>query len=104
MTGRDVLANFPIHRRFQTIFDRKRAAFDKEIAFQRAQTDHALERFHKFGVAFRINIRVRDFHFGCAQEVTLHSGIVEVRMIERDRHRAEKTVEIDEASIAGGII
>ena len=104
MTGRHVLANFPIHRRFQTIFDRKRAAFDKQIAFQRAQTDHALERFHKFGVAFRVNIRVRDFDFRRTQKIALNFGLVEVRMIKSDWHRAEESVEIDEPFARHGVV
>jgi len=86
MTGGHVLADLPVHGRLQTIFDRKRASFDKQITLQRRQADHALERPHELRVAFRVNVRVRDFDFSSAQQIALNFGFVEVRMIEPDRH------------------
>ena len=104
VTSSHVLAHLPIHRRFQAILDRERAAFDKKVAFQGRQTDHALERRHKFSVAVRINIRVRDFNFRGTQKVASHLWIIEVRMVKPDRHRAEKPVEIDQSAIIDCIV
>ena len=96
VTRRHVFAHLPIHRRLQTIFDCQRAALDKKIALQRRQTDYAFEGLHKFRVSLRINIRVGDFDFRRTKKIALHCGIIEVWMIKSDRHRAEKSVEIDE--------
>src|SRR5262249_42778774 len=104
MTSSYVLAHFPIHRGFQTILDRKRATLDKQITSQRRQPDDALERRHKFSVAVGINIRVSDLHLRRAQQVSLHCGFIEVRMIETDRHGAEKSVEIDQSAIIDRIV
>ena len=104
MTRGHVLAHLPIHRRLQTILDCERAALDEEIAFQRRQTDDALKGFHKFRVSLRINIRVRDFDFRRTKQIALHCRIIEVRMIKSNRHRAEKSVEINESLVGDGII
>src|SRR6266567_5631311 len=104
MTRGHVLAHLPIHGGLQTIFDCERTALDKEIAFQRRQSDHALKRLDKFRVAFRVNIGVRDFHLGRPQKIVLHIGIIEVRMIKPNRHRAEKSVKIDQPAITGRIV
>src|SRR5947208_12854401 len=95
MTRGHVFAYLPIHRRLQTILDCGRAALDEKITFQRGQTDHALEGFYKLRVSLRINIRVGDFDFCRPKKIALHCRIIKVRMIESDRHRAEKSVEID---------
>ena len=104
ITCGQVFAHLPIHCRLQTIFDRKRAALDKKITIERRQTDDVLERLHKFRVVLRVNIRVRDFDFGRAQEVDLHRRIIEIWMIKADRHRAEKAIEINQPPIAGDIV
>src|SRR5207244_5238112 len=99
-----VFAHLPIHRRLQTVLDRQRAALDKKVTFQRRQTDHAFERLDKFRVVLRVNVRVGDFDLCRTKEIALHRGIVEVWMIESDRHRAEKSVEIDEPFICDGVV
>src|SRR2546421_503130 len=81
-----------------------RSALDKKIAIERRQTDDVLERLHKFRLVLRVNVRVRDFDFGRAQEVDLHRRIIEIWMIKADRHRAEKAIEINQPPIAGGIV
>ena len=103
-TSSHVLAHFPIHRGLQTILDRKRAALDKQITPQRRQPDDALKRRHKFSVAVRIDIRVSDLHLRRAQKVALYLRIIEVRMVESDRHRSEKSVEIDQSPIIDCIV
>src|SRR5439155_25359937 len=104
VTSGHVLAHFPIHRRFQTILDRKRAALDKQITPQRRQPDDALERRHKFGVAVRIDIRVSDLHLCRTKKVALYLRTIEVRMVESDRHRSEESVEIDQSAIIDCIV
>ena len=101
---RHVFANLPVHRRFQTVLDRHRAAFDEKITLQRRQTDHALESLHKLRVVLRVNIRVRDFDFCRAKQIALHRGIVKVWMIKSYRHRAEESVEIDKPFVSDGIV
>ena len=101
---RHIFAHLPIHRRFQAILHSHRAAFDKQVALQRRQTDHALECPHKFSVAFRVNVRVRDFDFRRALQIALSSGLVEVRMIKPDWHRTEEPVEIDQLAIINRIV
>jgi hypothetical protein len=73
-TGSHVFAHLPIHRRLQRVLDRERAAFDKQVAIERRQSGHARKRFHKLPRMTRINIRVRDFEFGRAQQVLFTSG------------------------------
>jgi hypothetical protein len=92
------------HRRFQTVFDRERAAIDEEISLERRQTDDARKNFDEFGVGFGVNIGVRDFDFGGARKLPLNIDIVEVRMIETDRERTEEAVEIDETMAVGRVI
>ena len=65
-TRSEIFADLPIHRRFQTIFDGKRAAFDEEIPLKRRQSDDPRKSAYKFGVALRINIGVCDLRFGRA--------------------------------------
>src|ERR1700694_3086232 len=89
ITRGHVLAHFPIHRRLQTIFDRERAAFDEQVALKRRQSHHARKRVDKLSVAFGINVRVRDFYFGRAQEIALHILSIEIGMVEPDRHGTE---------------
>ena len=88
-------------RQFSTA---ERAALDEKITLQRRQTDHALEGLHKFRVALRVNIRVGDFDFRRAKKIALHCGIIKVRMIKSDRHRAEESVEIDEPFVGDGVV
>ncbi len=101
---RHVLAHLPIHRGLERVLDRERAAFDEEIAFERRQTGHPRECFDKFRVAFGINIRVRDLDLRGAQEIGLHLGALEMRMIESDRIRAKEAVEIDQALVVDRVV
>src|SRR6266700_2600516 len=64
-----VLADFPIHRCLQTILDRERAAFDKQIALKRRQTDDPLEGRHKFRVPDGVNVRIGDLNFCGPQKI-----------------------------------
>src|SRR6266571_4161803 len=99
-----VLAHLPIHRRLQTILYSKRAALDKKVALQRRQPHYALERRYKLGVALRINIRVRDLDFRRAQQIASHLRFIEMRMVESDRHRAEKSVKINQSAIIDCVV
>src|SRR5438552_6688254 len=99
-----VFAHLPVHRRLQTIFDRERAAFDEKITLERRQTNHALECRHKFSVVLRVNIRVGDFDFRRSKKIALNTGLVEVWVIKSYWHRAEETVEINEAFARDGIV
>src|SRR5436309_11951884 len=92
-----VFAHLPIHGRLQTVLDRQCAALDKKVTLQWRQTDYTLKGLHKLRVVLRVNIRVGDFDLCRTKEIALHRGIIEVRMIESDRHRAKESVEIDEA-------
>ena len=80
------------------------SAFDKQVSFQRWQTDHALERRYKLSVAIRINIRVCDLNFRRAQKIASDVGFIEVRMVKPDRHGAEKTVEVNQSAIIDCIV
>ena len=93
---RHVFAHLPIHRRLQTIFDRERASFDKEVTFERGQTGNPAKCFDKTCVPLRVNIRVRDLDLGRTQQIALHLVALKIGMIEAHRHGAEKSVEIDE--------
>ncbi len=62
VSGCHVLANLPIHRRLQGVFDRKRTAFDEEIAIKRRKPGNARECLDKFAVGFGVNIGIRDLH------------------------------------------
>ena len=104
MTRRHVFAHLPIHRRLQAILDCQRAALDEKIMFQRPQTDDALEGFYKLRISLRINIRVGDFDFRRPKKIALHCGIIKVRMIKSNRHRAEKSVEINESFARDGVV
>ena len=95
MTSRHVLADLPIHRRFQRVLDCERPAFDEQIFFEWWQAHDARKSFDEFGVGLRINIRIRDFRFRRPQKIALHIRLIEVRMIKPDRHRSEETVKID---------
>src|SRR5206468_5675163 len=96
VTSGHVLADFPNHRCLQTILDRERAAFDKQIALKRRQTDDPLERRNKLRVPDGVNVRVGDLNFRRTQKILSHLRLVEVRMIKADRHRTEEPVEVDQ--------
>ena len=66
--GRHVFAHLPIHRGFERVLDRERAAFDEEHALERRQPHHAPESFDEPRVAFRVNIGVGDLDLGRAQQ------------------------------------
>ena len=102
--GGHVFAHLPIHRRLERVLDRERAAFDKEHALERRHPDDPPERLDKTGVAFGVNVGVRDLDLRRAQQVGFHLRLIEVRMIETNRVRAEKSVEIDQASIVRGVV
>src|SRR5437870_3171726 len=104
VTSLHVLAHLPIHRCLQTILDCERTTFDEKITLQRRQTDYAFKGLDKFRVALRVNVRVGDFDFRGPQEIALHIIPIEVRMIKSDRHRTEKSVQIDQAASACRVI
>src|SRR5437867_7332350 len=101
---RHVLAYLPIHRRLQTILDCHCATLDEKITLQRGQTEHAPKGLHKLRVVFRVNVRFGDSDLCRTKEIALHRGIIKVWMIESDRHRAEESVEIDEAFVSDGVV
>ena len=66
---RHVLAHLPVHRGLERVLDRKRAAFDEEIAVERRQAGDAREGLDKFGVVLRVDIGVRDLDLRGARTI-----------------------------------
>src|SRR5436305_12346741 len=104
MACRHVLAHLPIHCRLQTILDCQRAALDEKITLQRRQTDYALKGLDKLRVALRVNVGVGDFDFRRTEKIALDCGIIKIRVIEPDRHRAKESIEIDERFVGDGVV
>src|SRR5205823_9776649 len=77
---------------------------DKEVARERRKSGDARKPVHKFRVPLGINIRVRDFEFGRAEQVLFHARLIEIRMIKPDGERSEKSVEIDQTAAGRFII
>ncbi len=102
--GRQVLAHLPVHRGLQGVFHRQRAAIDEKPPLHRRQRGHARERVDKFRVQRGVDIGVRHLGAGGEQQVALHLGVVEMRMIEADGHRAEEAVEVDEVAAGDRIM
>ena len=76
--GRWYNPDLPVHRRFQCVLDRKRAAFDEKITARkmRRQPRHPGKRFDELGVAFRINIRVCRLNgSGFSDRLLLNRGV-----------------------------
>ena len=99
-----VLPDLPIHGGLERVFNGEGAALDEEVALERRQTRDAHERLHKFRVGGRVNVGVRDFDLRARRRSALTSGALEIRMIESDRHRSEKAVEIDQTLIVDLVI
>ena len=103
-TSRHVFAHLPIHRRLERVFDCGRAAFNEEIFVERRQSGDARERFHKFRVGRRIDIRVRHLRFRRAKEIAPDIRLIEIGMIKPDRHRSEETIKIDQTMTVGCVV
>src|SRR5438067_2486299 len=65
---------------------------------------HAHERLNKFSVGSGVNVRVRDLDLRAAEKIGFHLRLLEMRMIETHRIRAEKSVEIDQALIVDRVV
>src|ERR1043166_9689077 len=101
--GGDVFAHLPIHRGFEGILDGEGAAFDEEVTLQWYQAGHAREGGKDLRHVTEIHIRVGDFDASRFEQILLHSSLGEVGMVESNRQRSIKTVEIDNLPARGGI-
>src|SRR5207237_149112 len=100
---REIFSHLPIHRRLQGVLDAERAAVDEEITVERRKTRDAAERAHEIPEVDRVNVRVRRLRPRGFGQIALHARLVEVRMIEPERHRAVKTVEVEQLAAAHGV-
>ena len=95
-TGREVFADLPIHRCFQSVLDGDGAAFDEKIARQRLVPNDARKGGDERRVLRGVNVGVGDLDLGGLEQVGLHGGLIEMRMVEADGLRRIKAIEVNQ--------